>query len=92
MTKPNAFGGISARQARRAQKENPAIKEVASAVTPELLARTGMSPGELLRKILSGDPEVKKMLQHSIAEQQDGLGLELDEEELSQVVKKKKRK
>lgn len=86
--KPNPFGGISARQARRAQKANPAIKDVASAVTPELLARTGMNPGELLRKILSGDPEVKKMLHGAIAEKQEELDVQIDEEEVAKTLKK----
>lgn len=90
MTKNN-FGGLSARQVRRAQKANPAIKNVASAAAPELLARTGLGPGELLRKILSGDSEVRSIIQQTIAEQQQELGVDLSEEKVAETLKDKKR-
>lgn len=91
MTKNN-FGGLSARQIRRAQKANPAIKDVASAAAPLLMARTGESPGGLLKKILSGDPETRAIIQSTIAEQQAELGVELSEEEVAQSLKDKKKR
>lgn len=91
MTKNN-FGGLSARQIRRAQKANPAIKDIASAAAPLLMARTGEGPGGLLKKILSGDPETRAIIQNTIAEQQAELGVELSDEEVAQALKDKKKR